>query len=180
LIAAAVISFALPLTRDSPKPTLTPTEAQLVREIIKTIPIVARERYDRWSGIFSWNVPSLPSCDHLWGLPLSSLDPFEAVFFKAIYAGRSANVALDALRAALEAKNTLDLAGELFCDPLTWRGYVGDLEHRRPAASDYGTDPASMILKDEILSNREGRIEAGRGTSREDVGLGCGPCAQGC
>jgi hypothetical protein len=40
-------------------------------------------------------------------LPLSSLDPFGAVFFKAIYAGRSANVAFDALRAALEAKTLL-------------------------------------------------------------------------
>jgi hypothetical protein len=154
--AVLLVGCALMLAGDRRSPTLAPAEEQIVRQIIATIPIVARDRYDRYSGLFSWNLPSLPTCDQHWGLPLSSLDPFGAVFFKAIYAGRSANATAVALREALAAKSAADGASELFCDPLTWRGYIGDLSYKRPAATEYGTGVASTILKHEILANRTG------------------------
>lgn len=156
VVTVGVLVLLLPLTSDRPAPTLSSAEQEVVRRIIATIPVVAKDRYDRYSGLFSWNVPTLPNCGQHWGLPLSSLDPFAAVYFKAIYVGRSTAVAKSDLETALGSYGVDDPANELFCDPLTWRGYIGDLTYKRPASADYGTSIASTILKNEILTNRSG------------------------
>lgn len=135
------LSFTLALmmlmSGDNSPNRLTASERKIVDLVIAQMPKVAADR-----------------CERHWGLPLSTLDAYAAVYLKEIYSVRSKTVAPMALAYAIGSGATPQLKGELFCDPMTWQFWLDPFKYQVSPESEVGPETASLILKPEILSNR--------------------------
>jgi hypothetical protein len=129
-------------------------EIAVARMVVEQMPHVAADRFETLKGVYTWNVPVLPECAHHWGLPISTLDPFAAVYMKAIYSGREQDEVPAALIRAMQSGIRPKLDAELFCDPMTWKFWLNPFSYKLPAETDVGEGAASLILKPEILANR--------------------------
>ncbi len=63
----------------------TATELQVVKKFIAEFSHVVRDRYEARNSAYTWQLPALAPCRRHWGLPVSSPDPYTAVFLKSLY-----------------------------------------------------------------------------------------------
>jgi hypothetical protein len=155
IVCLSLLVFAL--TSDVEQPGLTSTELTVLKMVIDEFPHVAHDRYETLNGAYTWEIPRFRECRRHWGLPLSSLDPYAAVYLKAIYAGRDSKtfvVVRTALKEAARNATPPDGRSELFCDPMTWEFWLDPFTKKLPPKEDVGVEAASAILRTEILANR--------------------------
>jgi hypothetical protein len=154
---SVMASAAVGLSSDVLWAPMTATELKVLKMVIAKFPDVARDRYESLNGAYTWKIPSFPACRNHWGLPLSSLDPYAAVYLKAIYAGGNSStfsIVAAALKEAAHNGTPSDGRSELFCDPMTWEFWLDPFTKKLLPKEQIGVEAASAILRTEILANR--------------------------
>ena len=150
LVALPVV--LLSISSDQRREPFTETERWVVKQVVAMMPKVAKDRHDALSGVYSWQLPVLPTCERHWGLPLSSLNPLVAIYFSRIYS--IAPLSLRTKRLQRSVAPVDSIGSSLFCDPRTWRFWLDPFSYKLPPVDIVGDDMASQILKDDILRNR--------------------------
>jgi hypothetical protein len=178
------LGLMIRMSGDNSAKRLTASERKLVNLVIAQMPHVAADRFQVLKGVYTWGVPVLPPCNRHWGLPVSTLDPFAAVYLKGIYAGRAKTVVPRALADAINSGAIPQLKQELFCDPMTWRFWLDPFTYELPPQGEVGGEAASGILKAEILANRHqgfisGAIRAEVQTELKSVRAALAPVDRG-